>query len=137
MRGPLPAFIDSGAWIALAVEPDPNHEQAKERWLVLNESGARYFTSIPIILETFTFLERNTDRLTALIWKNELDKLPRLVVWECPLIVLKESWKWFDRKDLHKLSAVDATSFTLMIRNKVKRAFTFDAHFSTAGFQIV
>lgn len=137
MRGKISVFVDSGAWIALAIEQDPSHEQAMEKWLALSESGSRYFTSVPVILETFTFLERNTDLQTALLWKDELAKLSRLDVWECPLGVLKESWKWFDRKDLFKLSAVDATSFTLMVRHKVKRAFTFDAHFSTAAFYII
>ena len=44
---------------------------------------------------------------------------------------------YFARRDLHKLSAVDATSFVLMTRNKIRRAFAFDHHFAKVGFQLV
>lgn len=137
MRGPLPCFIDTSAWIALAVVKDPYHHRAKEKWHLIYDSGAKCFTSIPIILEAFTFLERNTDKQTALLWKNEIERLSRLSVWECTKRDLRDAWKWFDRKDLHKLSAVDATSFALMTRHKVRSAFAFDTHFSIAGFRIL
>ena len=39
--------------------------------------------------------------------------------------------------DLHKLSAVDATSFTIMKRARIRLAFAFDHHFAVAGFRLV
>jgi predicted nucleic acid-binding protein len=50
---------------------------------------------------------------------------------------LEESWPFFQRRDLHKLSAVDATSFVLMSHEKIRTAFTFDHHFAKAGFRLV
>lgn len=50
---------------------------------------------------------------------------------------LEEAWPYFQRRDLHKLSAVDATSFVLMSHEKIRTAFTFDHHFATAGFRLV
>ncbi len=47
------------------------------------------------------------------------------------------SWEYFRRADLHKLSAVDATSFTIMKRARIRRAFTFDHHFAMVGFRLV
>ena len=44
--------------------------------------------------------------------------------------------KYFARKDLHKLSLVDATSFVLMRKHKVRVAFSFDTHFAAAGFRL-
>jgi predicted nucleic acid-binding protein len=44
---------------------------------------------------------------------------------------------YFERPDLHKLSATDAVRFVLMTQRKIRTAFTFDAHFATAGFRIV
>jgi predicted nucleic acid-binding protein len=35
------------------------------------------------------------------------------------------------------LPATDAVSFVLMTQRKITKAFTFDAHFATAGFRIV
>jgi predicted nucleic acid-binding protein len=37
----------------------------------------------------------------------------------------------------HQLSAVDATSFTLMERHRISHAFTFDVRFSVVGFKIL
>jgi predicted nucleic acid-binding protein len=38
---------------------------------------------------------------------------------------------------LHELSAVDATSFAVMRRARIRTAFTFDHHFAAAGFRLV
>ena len=50
---------------------------------------------------------------------------------------MNQAWKYFARTDLHKLSAVDATSFVLMSRAAVRVAFTFDHHFAAVGFRLV
>lgn len=51
-------FIDSGAWIALALSRDPLHAQEREHWDLLHGAGAKLHASIPVIIETFTFLDR-------------------------------------------------------------------------------
>jgi predicted nucleic acid-binding protein len=56
-------YVDTGAWIALALTRDPLHERAQEAWHHLVESGARLYTSVPVVIETFTFLDRNTARM--------------------------------------------------------------------------
>ena len=50
---------------------------------------------------------------------------------------LAASWRWFERRELHKLSAVDAVSFVLMTEARLREAFTFDHHFASAGFRII
>ncbi len=130
-------FIDSGAWIALALTRDPNHEQAVHIWEQMLGHGARLYTSIPIVLETFTFLDRNAERDVALAWKESLETLQHFQILECRLDDLKASWAHFARRDLHKLSAVDATSFAIMKRKKLQTAFAFDHHFAAAGFRLV
>lgn len=137
MRGPLPHYIDTSAWIALAITTDPLHTRAKDTWTRLTQDGTRLFTSVPVIIETFTFLDRNTNRRTALLWKEALVPLKRFQVLECSKSDLQKAWAWFHRQDLHKLSAVDATSFVLMQKHRISRAFTFDTHFAIAGFGVV
>ena len=39
-------FVDSGAWIALALLRDPLHERAREQWGLLRAAGARLHTSV-------------------------------------------------------------------------------------------
>src|SRR2546422_195688 len=66
MRHGEAAFVDSGAWIALALSRDPLHPQAREQWDLLQHSGARLHTSVPVVIETFTFLDRNANRDVAM-----------------------------------------------------------------------
>ena len=89
------------------------------------------------MLETFTFLERNAMRDVALAWKDSLAKLSRLKTLECRPKDLDLCWPYFERRDLHKLSATDATSFVIMSREKIRIAFSFDHHFAVVGFGIV
>ena len=137
MRHGEPVFVDSGAWIALALTRDPLHERAVAAWADLTRHRAQVYTSVPVILETFTFLDRNANRSVALSWKDALQCVTGLRVLTCTEQELAEVWKHVGRKDLHKLSAVDASSFVLMHLRDIRSAFTFDHHFASAGFRLV
>jgi len=137
MRQGEPVFVDSGAWIALALRRDPLHAQAREQWDLLRGAGAKLHTSIPVVIETFTFLERNANRDVALVWKASIENLRGLKVLPCDLRDLQRAWDCFQRSDLHKLSAVDATSFAIMKRARIGLAYTFDHHFAVVGFRMV
>jgi uncharacterized protein len=97
---------------------------------------ARLDTSVPVVIETFTFLDRNANRDVALTWKQSLYGLGSVKILPCELRDLEQSWAYFTRADLHKLSAVDATSFAIMRRLRIRLAFTFDHHFGVVGFRI-
>jgi uncharacterized protein len=137
MRQGEPVFVDSGAWIALALSRDPLHARAREQWDALRGAGARLHTSVPVVIETFTFLDRNAMRDVALAWKDSIGRLAGLEILVCALRDLQQSWQYFQRSDLHKLSAVDATSFAIMKRARIRLAYTFDHHFAAVGFRIV
>ena len=132
-----PVFVDSGAWIALALSRDPLHAQAREQWDLLRAAGARLCTSVPVVIETFTFLDRNANRDVALAWKDSVARVGTLNILPCDLRDLQRSWEYFRRADLHKLSAVDATSFAIMKRARIRLAYTFDHHFAVVGFRMV
>ena len=137
MRQGEAVFVDSGAWIALALSRDPLHAPAREQWALLQGAGAKLHTSVPVVIETFTFLDRNASRDTALIWKEAIYKPGTVRILPCELRDLEASWEYFRRADLHKLSAVDATSFAIMRRARIRLAYTFDHHFTVAGFRLV
>jgi predicted nucleic acid-binding protein len=137
MRQGQAVFVDSGAWIALALSQDPLHAQAREQWEVLQRAGAKLHTSIPVVIETFTFLDRNANRDVALEWKDAIYKPGVVTVLTCELRDLQQSWDYFRRSNLHKLSAVDATSFAIMKRARLRIAYTFDHHFAAVGFKMV
>ena len=136
MKAGEAVFVDSGAWIALALTRDPFHLRAVEAWQGMAELRAKLYTSAPIALETFTFLDRNAARDVALGWKEALKVVDGLTVLGCTAEDIELAWKYFERRDLHKLSAVDATSFVLMKKEGIKQAFSFDHHFASVGFKI-
>ena len=40
----------------------------------LHGAGAKLHTSVPVVIETFTFLDRNANRDVALTWKESIYK---------------------------------------------------------------
>ena len=137
MRSGDPVFVDTGAWIALALTRDPLHARARAAWEEVIGAGAKLQTSVPVVLETFTFLDRNAARNVALAWKDSLATVPHLKVLPATLKDLNQAWSYFERPALHQLSAVDAVSFVLMTQRRIRLAFAFDSHFATAGFRMV
>jgi predicted nucleic acid-binding protein len=102
-------FVDSGAWIALALSRDRLHAPAREQWDRLRGAGAKLHTSVPVVVETFTFLDRNANRDVALTWKESICAPGTVDILPCGLRDLEQSLAYFRRADLYKLSAVDAT----------------------------
>ena len=137
MRQGEAVFVDSGAWIALALSRDALHQPAREQWERLAAVGAKLHTSVPVVIETFTFLGRNANRDVALAWKESIQTSARVTVLPCELRDLEQSWAYFRRANLHKLSAIDATSFAIMKRARIRLAFAFDHHFAAVGFRLV
>ena len=137
MRQGEAVFVDSGAWIALALTRDPLHAQARAQWELLQGAGAKLNTSVPVVIETFTFLERNAHHQVALAWKEAIAAPGTVRILPCERRDLQQSWDYFRRANLHKLSAVDATSFVIMKRARIRLAHTFDHHFAVVGFRLV
>ena len=129
-------FVDTGAWIALAVVRDALHERSREIWTTIREAGARPVVSMPVLLETFTYLQRKVAHELAERWWESLDAVPFLERVECSHADVKAAMKYFARRDLHKLSLVDATSFVVMKKHRIRVAFAFDTHFAAAGFRL-
>ena len=50
MRQGEKVFVDSGAWIALALTRDPLHPQAREQWDLLHGAGAELHTFVAVVL---------------------------------------------------------------------------------------
>jgi predicted nucleic acid-binding protein len=137
MRHGEAVFVDSGAWIALALTRDPLHQAAVQQWELLQRSGVKLHTSVPVVIETFTFLDRNANRDVAMVWRESIYRPGTVRILPCELSDLEQSWDYFRRADLHKLSAVDATSFAIMSRARIRTAYTFDHHFAAAGFRSI
>lgn len=129
-------YVDSGGWIALAVESDALHPRARETWQQLQAAQANLVTGAHLIIETSTFLQRNVDLDTALRWMEAIEGFSKLRILGVEPEQLKRAQPYL-RRGFAKLSMADAVSFVHMKAAGIRWAFTFDHHFASAGFSVV
>ena len=124
-------FVDTSFWVALQLRRDRNHPEARELWL---DRRSPLVTSSQVVGETWTFLRRRDGHGAALAF---IDSLGRSARAQVQLVSERDelaAWKWLRRHDEREYSFVDATSFALMRRLRIREALAFDGDFAAAGF---
>ena len=130
-------FVDTGAFIARYVRRDGHHSRARRAWTDIEKLRTACFTSNFVLDETFTLLGRQTsysfaaERARVLLGSKALTILRPEAEDELEALAL------FARFADQEVSFTDCTSFALMRRHRLSRAFTFDRHFLTAGFEVL
>jgi uncharacterized protein len=124
-------FVDSSFWIALNYRRDAHHADAARLW---SDRGAALLTSPLVLGETWTFLRRRAGHDHATGFVKALRRVRALTVVHADETLEDEAWRWLQRHDERPYSFVDATSFALMRRRRVREALAFDGDFSAAGF---
>jgi len=129
-------FIDTGAFLARFIERDQYHDQAVEHWLKLQKDRRPCFTSNLVLDEAITLLARRaTYQFAAERAKNffESETLSILRPEEADELAALD---WFQRYADQSVSFTDCVSFALMEKHAIKCAFSFDRHFTIAGFDV-
>ncbi len=127
-------FIDTGAFLARYLPGDANHVVAAGIWEQL--SGSQVYTSNHVIDETLTLLARRAgyefaaDRGDAIYRSSAVNILYGSKEDDRAALLLLR--KFADQK----VSFTDCVSFVLMRRFRIRRAFSFDRHFLSAGFEV-
>jgi predicted nucleic acid-binding protein len=130
-------FIDTSAFYAILDRNDRVHPAARETWtrMLSGDATPPLVTSNYILVETFALVQARLG-LAAVRDLNDA-MLPAVSV------------RWVTEQDhaaavsavlasnRRSLSLVDCTSFQLMRRIGIGRAFAFDQHFGEQGFQIL
>lgn len=124
-------FVDSSFWIAITLRRDGHHDAARRIW----ESGTgTLITTNHVIGETWTFLRRRDGHSLASRFRTRTAESQNLIVVHVDDELESEAWRWLLRHDERPYSFVDATSFALMRRRRLREALAFDGDFSAAGF---
>jgi predicted nucleic acid-binding protein len=136
-------FVDTWAWLALALRRDQFHEAAKRRHASLRAAGRRYVTSDYILCELVTQLFRT---LPA----NQAEQFCAVVLQSCTdgtfqleqITSQRFANAWELRRqyvDKPRISFVDFTTMAVMKEMDVTEIFTGDAHFLQVNldFQIL
>ncbi len=79
-------------------------------------------------------MRRRAGHREAVRFLDAAAKLPSLSVRHVDEDLEAEAWRWLRRHDERTYSFVDAASFALMRRLRLREALAFDGDFTAAGF---
>lgn len=124
-------FVDSSFWVALSSRRDSHHGAAQALW---REDRGSLLTTDHVLGETWTFLRRRAGHGPAASFVERAQRSPSLSVRFVDEDAEADAWRWLRRHDERAYSFVDATSFAVMRRTRVREALAFDGAFTAAGF---
>jgi uncharacterized protein len=130
-------FVDTGAWIGIAVARDEMHEAAAAYARHLAASKASLFTTNYILAEAYTRIRYDDGHAKAIVFDTLIREMIRrrhlTVRWMTPALH-DEALEIFRRYDDHMFSIVDCASFVVARRLRVREVFGFDHDFATMSF---
>lgn len=130
-------FVDTGAWFALADESDKHHDQAVNIYPDLLKGSHHLTTTNMVVAETYILIRRVIGHQPANRFLQNIGGSPRVLKIYSDYTLEEIAEDILMQYDNHDFSYTDAVSFAVMKENGIKKAFTFDQHFVTAGFTIV
>jgi predicted nucleic acid-binding protein len=139
----LKVFVDTWAWIALALRRDQNHLAAKVQHAKFVATGSTYLTTDLIIAELITQLYRVLPAAQAQQFVDSLFMAigsdAYIMEWISPAR-FTEAWRLRQKfVDKPSISFVDFTSFVVARELGIRQIFTGDDHFRQAnlGFELL
>jgi predicted nucleic acid-binding protein len=126
------AFVDTSFWFARAITRDRRHVEA----VALGDAHrtSRIVTSNLVLGETWTLLVHRAGHRHAARWVDGVRQDAHVVVERVDVGVEEEAWAWLRAHDDRRYSFVDATSFALMRKLRIRDALAFEGNFAAAGF---
>ncbi len=124
-------LVDTSYWVAVLLSRDQHHQEAKALWR--NDMGALLVTN-HILGEAWTFLRRRAGHRAAVSFLDAVHESIRVSIVHVNQNTEEEALSWLRRHDEREYSFVDATSFALMRRERIREALAFDGDFTAAGF---
>ena len=127
-------FVDTGVWYASVVPTDPRHADVI-RWL--RENNPPLLTSDYVVDETLTLLRARGEPARAIALGRSFFDLRAVQVHYLEQADILRAWQVFSQNPNREWSFTDCTSRAVIERFHIKRAFTFDQHFSEFGVTAV
>ena len=126
------AFVDTSFWIAEVIPRDSRHAEASA--LTDRVRGVTPVTSNLVVGEVWTLLSHRLGHFHATRWLDRLQGELEVRLQRVDAAIEAEAWAWLSHHDERPYSFVDATSFALMRKLRIKEALAFDGDFTAAGF---
>ena len=135
MKTPQSIFVDTGAWIALADKDDIHHKKAAGILPSLLTTCNRLITSNLVISESYVLILNELGHKASSDFLAKIKTSPRILKIYSNEEIESDAVRMLAKYVDQDFSYTDAVSFIIMKRNKIKKAFCFDKHFITAGFE--
>lgn len=123
-------FIDSGAFIAFLIRSDRLHSETAR---LFAEPPRHWYTSIPVISETYSWFLHRLGEESARVFRALLDNLTGLVILPAEATHLAAVWRKLDRLRGHKLTFVDASSLVWLEEREIGQVWGTDRHLAIEG----
>jgi len=129
-------FVDTSAWLALNDKNDQYHGKAISRLNVVKRQKIELITSEYVVDESLTIIRYRVSHGAAVIFGDALMDSTIVTVIDITADERFQAWLLFKKYDDKELSFTDCTSFALMNKLWLRKAFAFDDHFKQVGFEL-
>lgn len=130
-------LADTSALVGLFMRDDEWHAPAKKVLEELRAGRRRMLATSDIFDETVTAIRRWAGYRPSIDAGEALRSSRLLTLVPVDEAARDAAWRLFRKLNEPRLSLTDCTSFAVMHRFGIKEAFTFDAHFRRAGFDVL
>ncbi len=124
-------FLDTSFVIALLRRNERHHEAAAEIW---HGNEHQLLVTHGVLGEIWTLMRRREHHGAAVAAIDGVTGSSKVIVVDTDADVHDAAWRWLRRRDDGVYSFVDAVSFELMRRRRLREALAFDDDFTRAGF---
>ncbi len=124
-------FADTSFWYAYQERRDARHEMARA---LVRRGVGRVLTTNHVVGETWSLLRRRSGHRAAVGFLDRLSALPDVETLHVEPGLEDEAWRWLRARPEREYSFVDATSFAVMRKRRIREALAFDGDFNGAGF---
>lgn len=129
------AFLDTVGLIALWNKSDQWHDVASRAFAELIRNRTRLITTGAVLLECGNAASRSPFRTSVLALRDQL--LAGADLFDPTPEELEQAWEFYGEGQAGEAGIVDHISFVIMRRLRITKAFTNDAHFRAAGFEVL
>jgi predicted nucleic acid-binding protein len=132
-----PIFLDSAALVAILNRKDQYHAQAVAKLNDVQGSRSVLLTTTHVFAETVTRILRRVSHQKATEAGRLILKEPQIEIVTPSRQAIEEAWAIFEKYEDQAFSLVDCISFAVMRHFNIRRAFTFDVHFTIMGYELI
>ena len=131
----MTTFVDTSGLLAVLDGDDAGHARAARAWRELLNADERLVTSGSVLVEVYALSRRRLGMDAVRVLATDFEPLLEVVWVEAE--VHAAALGAFLAAGQRGLSLVDCTSFEVMRRGGIRRAFTLDSDFSRQGFEVL